>query len=297
MEENNTKFCKFCGEKIDKDSIVCSKCGRQLELVKNVEEKQETSTKENAKFYEQPWFMWLMLIIFAPVGILLMWKFNTKMKKSTKIILSIVFGIVFLIALTGSEEPSVDNTGSNNNIVNNEVVKEDTTKKVEVIDFSAMKEHEILTWCNDNNLNCNFKREYSDTVTKGGYIKQSVNAKEQVKENTKITVTYSLGKEPTIEQKNALKQAESYSKLFHMSKDDLYDQLVSEYGGQFSAKDAKYAVDNIEVDWNENALAQAKNYRETMSMSKNAIYDQLISEYGGKFTKKQAQYAIDHLDD
>ena len=25
------KFCKFCGEQIDKESIVCPKCGRQLQ--------------------------------------------------------------------------------------------------------------------------------------------------------------------------------------------------------------------------------------------------------------------------
>lgn len=287
MEENNTKFCKFCGEKIDKDSIVCSKCGRQLELVKNVEEKQETPTKDNTKFYEQPWFMWLMLIIFAPVGILLMWKFNTKMKKSTKIILSIVFGIVFLIALAGSEEPSVDNTGSNNNIVNNEVVKEDTTKKVEVIDFSAMKEHEILTWCKDNNLSCNFKREYSDTIAKDGYIKQSVNAKEQVKENTKITVTYSLGKEPTVSQKNAVRKAESYLSFSAFSRKGLIEQL--EFEG-FSNADAVYGVDNVGADWNEQAVKKAKSYLSFSAFSRKGLIEQL--EFEG-FTHAQAVYGAE----
>lgn len=29
------KFCKFCGEKILADSVVCSKCGRQVENVDN----------------------------------------------------------------------------------------------------------------------------------------------------------------------------------------------------------------------------------------------------------------------
>lgn len=287
MEENNTKFCKFCGEKIDKDSIVCSKCGRQLELVKNVEEKQETPTKENVKFYEKQWFMWLMLIIFAPVGILLMWKFNTKMKKSTKIILSIVFGIVFLIVITGSEEPSVDNAGSNNNIVNNEIVKEDTSKKVEVIDFSSMKEHEILTWCKDNNLTCNFKREYSDTVAKDGYIKQSVNAKEQVKENTKITVTYSLGKEPTVSQKNAVKMAQDYLRYSAFSRKGLISQL--EYEG-FSNKDAVYGVDNVGADWNEQAVEMAKDYLKYSAFSRKGLIEQL--EYEG-FTHAQAVYGAE----
>lgn len=33
MEE--TKFCKHCGEKIDKDCVVCPKCGKQVEELKS----------------------------------------------------------------------------------------------------------------------------------------------------------------------------------------------------------------------------------------------------------------------
>ena len=44
---------------------------------------------------------------------------------------------------------------------------------------------------------------------------------------------------------NALKQAESYSKTMHMSKQAIFDQLTSEYGGKFAADAAQYAVDNI----------------------------------------------------
>ena len=99
-----------------------------------------------------------------------------------------------------------------------------------------------------------------------------------------------------MEYKNALKQAESYSEMMHMSKQGIYDQLVSEYGGQFPAEAAQYAIDNIDADWNANALAKAKDYQETMAMSKDAIYDQLISEYGEKFTQEEAQYAIDNLE-
>lgn len=294
----NKKFCKFCGEKIDSDSIVCPKCGRQLKVVKKNEKQEETTKQieEKPKFYTQDWFMWIMLIFFAPVGIFLMWKFNDKMKKNTKIILSVVFGIIFLIAMVSGEDGTTTDetkTPSNNSTNTSEV----STKKVEVIDFSSMVEHEILTWCNDNNLNCNFKREYSNSVAKDGYIKQSVSAKEKVTENTKITITFSLGKEPTMGQKNALKKAESYSNTMHMSKAGIYKQLTSEYGEGFTAEEAQYAIDNMEADWKANALAKAKSYQSMMSMSKSAIYKQLISEYGEEFTAEEAQYAIDHLED
>lgn len=32
--EENTKFCKHCGEKIPTDAVICTKCGRQVEEIK-----------------------------------------------------------------------------------------------------------------------------------------------------------------------------------------------------------------------------------------------------------------------
>ena len=82
-----------------------------------------------------------------------------------------------------------------------------------------------------------------------------------------------------------------------MSKRGIYDQLISEYGDQFTPDEAQYAVDNIDADWNENALESARSYQRNLDMSKSEIYDQLVSEYGDQFTSDQAHYAIDHLDD
>ena len=98
-------------------------------------------------------------------------------------------------------------------------------------------------------------------------------------------------KVPT-EYTSALKSGEFYSEVFHMSKAEIYDQLTSEYGDQFSAEAAQYAVDNLEVDWKENALEAAKMYQEMFYMSPQEIYDQLIFEM---FTAEEAQYAIDNL--
>lgn len=35
ITETKTKFCKYCGEKIPEDAIICIKCGRQVEELKN----------------------------------------------------------------------------------------------------------------------------------------------------------------------------------------------------------------------------------------------------------------------
>ena len=97
------------------------------------------------------------------------------------------------------------------------------------------------------------------------------------------------------EYKSALKKAEFYSDMMHMSKAALFDQLVSEYGEQFSKEAAQYAIDNLAADWNANALAKAADYAKIMQMSKAGIYDQLTSEYGEKFTPEEAQYAVDNV--
>ena len=80
-----------------------------------------------------------------------------------------------------------------------------------------------------------------------------------------------------------------------MSKKAIYDQLVSEFGEQFTAEEAQYAVDNLVADFKANALEKAKTYQSFMNMSKSAIYDQLVSEFGEQFTAEEAQYAIDNL--
>ena len=33
MENTNMKFCKFCGEKIPMDAVLCTHCGRQVEKI------------------------------------------------------------------------------------------------------------------------------------------------------------------------------------------------------------------------------------------------------------------------
>jgi len=99
------------------------------------------------------------------------------------------------------------------------------------------------------------------------------------------------------EYKSALNKATTYANTMNMSKQGVYDQLVSEYGEKFSTAAAQYGIDNMKANWNANALAKAKTYQDTMNMSPAAIHDQLTSEYGEKFTKAEADYAIQHLND
>ena len=133
--------------------------------------------------------------------------------------------------------------------------------------------------------------------------KTANNEKTVETEKTEIIPTPDEKPEPTkeatipAEYKSALNKATTYANTMNMSKQGVYDQLVSEYGEKFSAAAAQYAINNMKADWNANALAKAKTYQNTMNMSPSAIHDQLTSEYGEKFTKAEADYAIQHLND
>ena len=283
------KFCKFCGKQINKDSIVCPKCGRQLDVVKNepkAEDESQKNTAAKAKFYEKPWFMWVMFFVFPPVGILLLWKFHPEYDKNKKTVLTVIFGILsilYIIAYASDTEEDTSNYVSNKEV------------EVTVINFSSMGKDAVNAWCAENKINCKIKEDYSDTIAKGNFISQSVGADLVIHEGDKISIVYSLGRKPTISEKNALKSAESYSNTLHMSKKGIYNQLISTVEG-FTKEEAQYAIDNIEADWKENALETARTYQNSLSMSKKAIYNQLISS-AEAFTKEEAQYAIDHLED
>ncbi|WP_257964193.1 Ltp family lipoprotein [Bacillus sp. UMB0728] len=127
----------------------------------------------------------------------------------------------------------------------------------------------------------------------GSFVQKNTKVKYETPSKAKLALlkAQSVPREYTA----ALKTAELYSDMMHMSKAGIYDQLVSEYGEKFPPAAAQYAINNLKVDWKQNALKSAQSYAELMNMSDADIYEQLTSEYGEKFTEAEAQYAIDHL--
>lgn len=196
--------------------------------------------------------------------------------------------IVITIIIGTSQSNNTVNTSTNNYERNNSV-------EVTIVDFSTMSKEESKAWMDTNKINGKITEEYSNDIEKGKFVSQSISANTIVHQGDKITIVYSLGKEPSTEEKNALKKAETYSNSLHMSKQGIYNQLTSSIEG-FTKEAAQYAIDNIEADWNKNALEKAKSYQTSMSMSSKAIYNQLVSSVEG-FTKSEAQYAIDYLED
>ena len=92
--------------------------------------------------------------------------------------------------------------------------------------------------------------------------------------------------ELSLEEKNALRKAESYISFMPFSKKGLIEQL--EYEG-FSTEASTSVVEYLNVDWNEQAAKKAKSYIEFMAFSRSGLIEQLLYE---GYTQKQAEYGV-----
>lgn len=94
----------------------------------------------------------------------------------------------------------------------------------------------------------------------------------------------------TAGQESATAAAERYlDTLPGFSHDGLVQQLVT--GSGFSKEDATYAVDNIQVDWNQQAAVAAKRYQDTIGgFSHDGLVQQLVT--GSQFTPEQAEFGV-----
>lgn len=97
-------------------------------------------------------------------------------------------------------------------------------KKVEKVEVADLSQTDAQAWCNENGFKFSKEEDFSDSVAEGGFISQSPAAGTQLEKGSTVTVHYSKGKEPTMEDKNALAKAEVYSSTMHMSKSRIYRQ-------------------------------------------------------------------------
>ena len=196
----------------------------------------------------------------------------------------IVFISVFIKYNNNTITTYQDHSSATNNSYTSYKETKPQKKEITVIDFSTMGKEEIRNWFTQNNINGIISDEYSTDIPKGNFVSQSAPANSTVYERDKITVIFSLGKEPTLGEKNALKKAKSYLNSSAFSYKSLVEQL--EYSG-FSHEEAIYGVENCEADWNEQAAKKAEQYMNFSSFSRDGLIEQL--EYEG-FTYEQAVY-------
>lgn len=116
-------ICNKCGAEVKDDAKFCGSCG---EAVNNQEVMAVQKDEKPKKFWQKTWFAWIMLFIFPPVGIGLLWVNNIH-GKVARIVISLFFAFVFYNTLTSDKSPS-------NNVGNNKAVSQNSTSKSTSLD-------------------------------------------------------------------------------------------------------------------------------------------------------------------
>lgn len=115
------------------------------------------------KFYQKNWFIWLCLILLPPVGVILLWT-QKKYKPAFRVVLSIIFLFLFIIALSsgGTEEATSSKTTSNPKAnISDSTAKHTETAKVSPTE--TVKEEKI-SFTNENiDLLLSNPKEYKGT--------------------------------------------------------------------------------------------------------------------------------------
>ena len=79
------------------------------------------------KIYEKNWFIILMLVLFFPVGLFLMWK-NAKWNKTVKIIISVLVVAIAIFSNGNEKSKNVETKDTNAEV---ETVKVDERKELQ----------------------------------------------------------------------------------------------------------------------------------------------------------------------
>lgn len=112
-----------------------SGCKSKKSKTKKAERSVETMSTSNKKWYMKTGYIILLLMLFFPVGIFLMWKY-TGWNKYVKIVVSVVVSLFFIIGIaSGDDEDATDS---------NSIVTETTTEKATVKEETTTKE-EVTT--------------------------------------------------------------------------------------------------------------------------------------------------------
>ena len=89
------------------------------------------------KSKDKKWLLWVLLIFLPPIGIVYMWVTKKDFTQKTKIILSVVFSLWFIIALASGND---NNTTNQQSVANKVSTKEQNTSSINNKTTSATKE-------------------------------------------------------------------------------------------------------------------------------------------------------------
>jgi hypothetical protein len=93
--QDNNQFCQNCGTPLSDPT-------------------QSASPPNKEKWYQRTAFTVIMLILFFPVGLVLMWVYRKNWKMAVKVIVSAIFALAVISSVFGDDSGSVDRNKSDN---------------------------------------------------------------------------------------------------------------------------------------------------------------------------------------
>lgn len=216
----------------------CPNCGQKADTNSNSSNNQDSSIYVDGMHYNNPnpnqalqktkkplykkWWFWLIIVL-----------------------------VVIIIASFGSSSDSENETQTNDSSITQQ---EENTKATEIV---TEKETQETTEKVTEQTKPAVPSEYKNALIKAeSYAKNMHMSKAAIYDQliseygerfSKDAAKYAMDNIDGIDwKKNALAKAKSYQDNMHMSKDAIYDQLISEYGEKFTKAEAKYAIDNLD---------------------------------------------------
>ena len=208
----STNTCKNCHSPINKNAKFCEKCGNPVNDFE--------ASENHAQSFSIAGFVcslcgFITCGISSIVGLILSIIGLVKSRKNgytngfavAGIVISCIPLLYFFSAVTMG--------------VISGITEEEQT--VEIIDFSNLSRQEVKDWCQEHNLKCNIKFEYSDDLPSGSFISQEVKPGEEIAINKSIDIMYSKGaKEKTsaTDNNNNVNSNEKFTLIEHYVSDE-----------------------------------------------------------------------------
>ena len=157
--------CKYCGQTIPDNANYCSGCGRAVR-------EEATEVKRESKFWEQGWFAVLMLFIFWPVGLYLVFWYNGKL---AKIMVSVFLFIILWIFITQFGADLLSKKTDNPLVKISDSVVADSIpsqeKFNELLASYNQNERKSMTELEKAEFNKSYEKEFNEFF-KDGYVKK-----------------------------------------------------------------------------------------------------------------------------
>lgn len=200
--------------------------------------------KEELKFWQKSWFMWVCLIFFAPVGIVLCYV-NRERHPKWKIICG-VFLVLFVIGMVAPK----NNTTTTQTKPTAQTAQTQEVKKTESTQ-SAQKQETTKTESKqeEQKVPMEYKmalksaEQYLRTMPfskQGLYVQLTSDAGSKFPPEA---AQYAVDNVKTDWKENAARAAVGYLNIMPMSREELVNQLSGEGGDKYTLEEAQYGVE------------------------------------------------------